>query len=98
MKTTINFITKLCLFFFGNNAYKIKNTYLVLLLLLLLFINGCIMYILNNIDMIIQPKNKYIDMISNFYVFINIYIYIYRYTYTYTYTYAYLKMDPSRAG
>ena len=58
------------------------------------------MYILNNIDMIIQPKNKYIDMISNFYVFINIYIYIYiyRYTYTYTYTYAYLKMDPSRAG
>ena len=62
------------------------------------------MYILNNIDMIIQPKNKYIDMISNFYVFIYVfikkkkYIYIYIYRYTYTYTYAYLKMDPSRAG
>ena len=32
--------------------------------------------------MIIQPKNKYIDMISNFYVFINIYIYIYIYIHT----------------
>ena len=46
--------------------------------------------------MIIQPKNKYIDMISNFYVFIKKKKYIY--IYIYTYTYAYLKMDPSRAG